>query len=96
MAAKPLRNTDEERRCPTCEGAGELTVAHWSGNPELEEPSLCPNEDCVAGWIRFRPVDPLLVLAYQRRSMRRTGYAHFYRDARAAAMQPVRLSGGAP
>lgn len=31
--------------CPTCDGAGEITLAHPSGNPELEEPRRCP--DCL-------------------------------------------------
>jgi hypothetical protein len=89
---RPVQQTKTERRCPTCEGAGELTVNRSARrDPQCDEPASCP--DCIGGWIRFVPVDALLKLAHERRDMRLTGFRHFYREARATAMRPVRLGG---
>lgn len=91
------RNNRSERRCPTCEGAGELTIAHPSRDPQLEEPVACPQEGCVHGWIRWRDHDPLWVMRQNREisnpgrrrvdAFRRERYA----QARKAAMAPARL-----
>jgi hypothetical protein len=91
MHRKPARNTKTCRRCPTCEGAGELTINRSAlGDPQCDEPVACT--DCGGtGWKRWAPVDALDLLAHQRRCMRRTGYLAFYRDARVTAMRPVRL-----
>lgn len=58
------RNTPTERICPDCQGAGSLTVRHPSGDPQLETDADCPK--CTGGWIRFAPVDPLILLAHMR------------------------------
>jgi hypothetical protein len=96
MARKTLRNTKTARRCPTCEGAGEVTVNTSAlGDPQCDEPALCPEPACIGGWIRWAPVDALDVLRHERRQLRYTAYRSFYRDARATAMRPVRLGGAA-
>lgn len=88
------RNTTTERICPDCQGAGEVFVRNplygTSNCPDEGDDEPCPNKDCVDGWIRFAPVDPLLMLAHYRRQ-RAYRAAGLYAKQRAAVMKPVRL-----
>jgi hypothetical protein len=94
MFRKPVRNTTTCRRCPTCEGAGEVTVnTSARRDPQCDEPATCPEPACIGGWIRWAPVDPLARLAHERRQLRHMPFRHFYRGARTDAMRPVRLPG---
>lgn len=88
------RNTTTERRCPTCEGAGELTVRHASGDPQLEDQATCPEPRCLNGWIEWREPDPLVVMSRKRKFRKLQGGPRWmvgYWDARADAMKPVKL-----
>lgn len=103
MATKTTRNTTTARICPTCQGAGEVTVNHSrvlaSGfqDPQHDEPAMCPNEGCVDGWIRFAAHDPLETLARLRRYERKGhvglvrihGRTCTYSEVRAQVMRPV-------
>jgi hypothetical protein len=90
------RNTTTHRLCRTCDGAGEVMVnASALDDPQCEEPAACPEPDCIRGWVRFAPVDPLDMVAYARRVYRRGHRAptlgRQYREARIRAFRPVRL-----
>jgi hypothetical protein len=91
------RNTSTERKCRTCNGAGETTHndtnPHGYGpDPQCDYGVRC--DDCGGeGWIRFAPVDPLVAL--QR--VRRDRYKLFpinvvrYGELRQRAVSPVML-----
>jgi hypothetical protein len=42
-----MRLRDLTRTCPTCQGAGEITIGHW--DPQCERSAPCPNIDCDRG-----------------------------------------------
>lgn len=86
------------RQCAACEGAGEFTVSHPSGNPELEGVDRC--HDCGGdGDVRVTPVDTLELLRAERRLLKALrGYPDLlasarrrYQQRRADAMKPVTL-----
>lgn len=85
------------RQCAACEGAGEFTVPHFTGNPELEGVDRC--HECGGdGDQRVTPVDTLELLRAERRllkAMRGTsllaGVRRRYDQRRAEAMKPVTL-----
>ena len=63
------------RQCGHCEGAGEFTARHHSGNPELETTYNCP--DCNGeGDFRVTPVDLLERIGNMRRSALRGAAGH--------------------
>lgn len=94
------RNTDSERMCPTCEGAGEVVVNNtnpfgYGPDPQCDEDVPCPRDGCVRGWIRWRDIDPLVMLQAWRQRLREPGSSAWawplYAKARREAMAPVRL-----
>jgi len=100
------RNTPTERRCPECEGAGEITVnttnPHGYGpDPQCDEQVPCPRADCNSGWITWAPVDALSIMAKRRNAYlrgKRLGvevWDHIarraYDQARNEACEPVDL-----
>ena len=75
--------------CKACDGAGESTVRHYTGNPELETYPLC--SDCRgAGGFRFTRTDCLETLGYYRRGVLRSPAA-FSRAYAAQRARCVRL-----
>lgn len=93
------RNNRTERRCPTCQGAGEIEVNH-SGfyatgrqDPQCDEPRPCPQLGCVGGWIRWAPVDRLLILKHWRQQIPTCGAAMrtHYLAERKRVYAPVQL-----
>jgi hypothetical protein len=94
------RNTTTCRRCPTCEGAGEVVVNDtnpfgYGPDPQCDEDVPCPHDGCVRGWIRWRDVDPLVMLQAWRERTREPGASAWawpqYAKARRVAMAPVSL-----
>ena len=86
------------RQCADCDGAGERTIRHPSGNPELEDFERC--HDCGGrGDFRVTPVDVLELLNAERRLMFAmksspslwAGVRRRYIQRRAAAMKRVAL-----
>lgn len=85
------RNTPTERRCPECEGAGTITVQHYTRNPELETDALCPHPDCINGWIRTVPRDPMERLKLARQHSRCSWGAKAYGELLQRIVSPVNL-----
>ena len=57
--------------CKACEGAGEHTRSHYTGDPQLETWARC--DDCGGkGGFRFTRVDCLETLGYYRRGVMRS------------------------
>lgn len=80
------RNTSTSRRCPRCEGAGEVMLAK-SAFREHDVPVGCA--PCQAtGWIDTGPYDPMRRLKFLRSFGANFGP---YREAVAVAMRPVVL-----
>lgn len=97
MGRQP-RNTTATRLCPTCEGAGEVVVNDtnpfgYGPDPQCDEDVPCPRDGCVRGWIRWRDIDPLVMLSELRPRMVKHGvaYSSLYAKARREAMRPVEL-----
>lgn len=60
--------------CKACDGAGELTVRHYTGNPELETGERC--KDCRGdGGYQFARTDALETLAGYRRLVLKSSIA---------------------
>lgn len=90
------------RQCAICEGGGELTIRHPSGNPELESADRC--HDCGGeGDFRVTRIDVLELLAAERQLMFAmksspslwAGVRRRYIQRRAVAMKRVELPGSA-
>lgn len=94
-----LRTTHNERICPDCEGAGEITVntsnPHGYGpDPQQDRDVHCSSCGGI-GWLRTVPADPMTSLAALRRAYRHlpTVYGLGYGALRQRIVSPVCLPG---
>jgi hypothetical protein len=83
--------SNDYRKCRDCDGAGEHTVSHYSGNPQLETARQCC--ECGGhGKIRVTPVDPITALAAARKLRLANPYsAQRYGEIRQRVVSPVFL-----
>lgn len=80
------RNTRTDRICPACLGAGQVasTISRASTKP-------CPNPQCLDGWVRWAPIDPLEVAHALRHRRLIPAVGVRYGEAMARALTDVAL-----
>lgn len=90
------RNTKTDRICPACKGDGTVVVNTtnpfgYGPDPQCDRDVTCPELACMGGWIRWAPIDPLLILKQRRQHARCSWGARPYGEMRQRAFSPVNL-----